>query len=98
MINRSSDFYFTLKQLAKLVCFLINQQAFKINSIKILVYHINTYNTTAVVSLDQASRISVKLRGNWSNNGCLQVLFNVQSLSAHSLSFIDLIHHVFIGK
>ena len=70
MINRSSDFYFTLKQLAKLVCFLINQQAFKINAIKILVYHINTYNTTAVVSLDHASRISVKLRGNWSNNGC----------------------------
>lgn len=58
----------------------------------------NTYNTTAVVSLDQASRISVKLRGNWSNNGCLQVLFNVQSLPANSLSFIDLIHHVFIGK
>ena len=69
MINRSSDSYFTLKQLAIFVYFLINQQAFKINSIKILVYHI-TYNTTAVVSLDQASRISVKLRGNWSNNGC----------------------------
>lgn len=98
MINRSSDFYFTLKQLAKLVYFLINQQAFKTNSIKILVYHINTYNTTAVVSLDQASRISVNLRGNRSNNGCLQVLFNVQSLSANSLSFVDLIHHVFIGK
>lgn len=70
MINRSSDFYFTLKQLAKLVYFLINQQAFKIHSIKLLVYHINTYNTTAVVSLDQASRISVNLRGNRSNNGC----------------------------